>query len=386
MEEHMTESTRSEECTALMTRRLYLAFELGSTKWTLGFTTAPAERPRVRTIGAGDLAALDRELLAAKLRFGLPPDAAVRSCYEAGREGFWLHRWLVACGLDNRIVDSSSIEVNRRFRRPKTDRLDVRKLLGLLLREAGGERKVWSVVHVPTPEQEAQRQLTREIETVREDRKRVRNRIQGLLAAHGIRLPLTARFRTQLGAAHSGDGRPLPLAYRERLAREWAHLEAIEARLTTLATQRDQAIATGTDRVATVARRLCEVRAVAETSAALLSAELFGTRAFRNGREIGAISELAPVPYRSDQTVRDQGISKAGRAEIRRVALQLAWGWTRWQPASALTRWFRQRFEGAGARSKRIGIVALARKLLIALWHYVEHGVVPEGATLKVTT
>ena len=362
-----------------------LAFELGSTKWVLGFTTAPAQRPRLRRIAAGDLTALEKEIQLAKVRFGLPREAPVRSCYEAGRDGFWLHRWLITrdVPVENVVVDSSSIEVNRRARRAKTDRLDVGKLLALLLRWLGGERKVWSVVHVPSPEAEAQRQLTREIATVREDRKRVRNRLQSLLATQGIRLQLRTGFVACLAAVQTGDGRALPEAFRVRLEHEWTHLDALEARLAAVTATRDEQIATGTDRVAAVARQLCTMRGVAETSAAVFSAELFGTRTFRNGRQIGAVLGLVPVPYRSDQRVQDQGISKAGRAELRRIGLQLAWCWVRWQPTSALTHWFLTRFGPAGGRSQRIGIVALARKLAIALWRFVEHGIVPEGATLK---
>jgi transposase len=378
----MTTTTRSTECSA-SGAPLMLALELGSTKWTLGFTTAPAQRPRIRTMTAGNLPGLVKEILLAKARFGLPLDTPVRSCYEAGRDGFWLPRWLIAQAVENVVVDSASIEVNRRARRAKTDRLDVGKLLALLLRWLGGERQVWSVVHIPSQEAEAERQLTREIATVREDRKRVRNRIQSLLATQGIRLELRTGFVERLATVQTGDGRALPVAFRLRLAREWAHLDAIEARMTAMTTARDEQIATGTARVAAVARQLCTVRGVAETSAAVFSAELFGTRTFRNGRQIGAVMGLVPVPYRSDQRVQDQGISKAGRAELRRISLQLAWCWVRWQPTSALTRWFLTRFGPAGGRSKRIGIVALARKLAIALWRYVEHGVVPEGATLK---
>jgi transposase len=378
----MTATTRSAECNAGGTP-LMLAFDLGSTKWTLGFTTAPAQRPRLRTMPAGDLGTLAKEIQLAKVRLGLPLDAPVHSCYEAGRDGFWLHRWLRAQAVENVVVEASSIEVNRRARRAKTDRLDTSKLLALLLRWHGGERHVWSVVHVPAPEAEAQRQVTREIATVREDRKRVRNRIQGVLATQGVRLELDATFLAHLATAQTGDGRALPTAFRLRLEREWAHLAAIDARMTALAATRDAAIETGTDRVATVARQLCTMRGVAETSAAVFSAELFGTRTFHNGRQVGAVMGLVPVPYRSDQRVRDQGISRAGRPELRRIALQLAWGWVRWQPTSALTQWFLRRFGPAGGRSKRIGIVALARKLAIALWRFVEHGVMPEGATLK---
>lgn len=281
------------------------------------------------------------------------------------------------------VVDSSSIEVNRRARRAKTDRLDAGKLVYLLMRWAQGERRVWSVVHVPTPEAEAARQLTREIGTVREDRTRTRNRIHALLATQGIRRPLTRGFAAQLVTLQTGDGRPLDVACQARLAREWAQLETIEGRLAGLHAARRAQIAEGETRVAQVARQLTRLRGIADTSAALYSAELFGTRTFSNGRQLGALTGLVPVPYRSDQRVQDQGISKAGRAELRRVSVQVAWCWLRWQPDSALAQWFTRRFATAGGRSRRIGIVAVARKLVIALWRFVEHGVIPAGAHLK---
>jgi transposase len=380
----MTATTRTTECNPA-TPMLYLAFELGSTKWTLGCTHAPAQRPRVRTIAAGDLRALEQEVLNAKARWGLPREAPVQSCYEAGRDGFWLHRWLCDHGVANVVVDSSSIEVNRKARRAKTDRLDVRKLLALLLRWTAGERKAWSVVHVPSPAAENDRQLTRELEAVRDDRTRVRNRLHGLLATQGVRVSIDRHVETALASVQTGDGRPFPPALRERLLREWAHLQIIEARLATLETLRDERIAHGTDRVAHVARRLLTLRGVGEASAATFSAELFGTRTFDNRRQLGALTGLVPVPYRSDQRVADQGISKAGRGSVRGLAIQIAWCWRRWQPDSALTQWFERRFARAGKRARRIGIVALARKLIIALWRYVEQGVVPDGAQLTPT-
>jgi transposase len=236
---------------------------------------------------------------------------------------------------------------------------------------------------VPTPEAEAARQLTRELETVRQDRTRVRNRLHALLATQGIRCELTRRFPEQVATLQTGDGRPLAPAWRARLDREWTQLQTIEARLRALREARTTAIAVSDDRVAHVARQLCRLRGVAETSAAIYSAELFGTRTFANGRQLGALTGLVPVPYRSDQRVQDQGISKAGRAELRRVSIQLAWCWIRWQPDSALTAWFTRRFATAGGRSRRIGIVAVARKLVIALWRFVDQGVIPEGASLK---
>lgn len=376
----MTETTRMESTAPAPT--LYLALELGSTKWTLAFTISAAQAPRLRTIAAGDLAALSREIAMACVRFDVPITTPVRSCYEAGRDGFWLHRWLDAHAIGNVVVDSSSIEVTRRARRAKTDRLDAIKLLHLLRRWAQGERGVWSVVRVPTPEAEAARQITREIETVRQDRARVRNRLQALLATQGIRDRLTQRFPARLAEFQTGDGRPLPMIWRARLLRDWTQLQAIEARLRELREARMATLAEAAPHVAAVATHLQQLRGIGETGAAICSTELFGTRTFTNRRQVGGVLGLVALPYRSDQAVQDQGISKASRRELRRVAIQLAWCWLRYQPQSALSQWFHRRF-GSGGRSRRVGIVAVARKLMIALWRFADAGTLPEGAQLK---
>ena len=177
---------------------LFLAFELGQDKWKLGFTIGMAQPPRARMIPAGALDTLQQEIARAQQRFGLSEDARVVSCYEAGRDGFWLHRALVAHGVTNPVIDSASIEVNRRQRRAKTDRLDVRKLLTMLLRPMAGERKVWSGVHVPSVEEEDRRQLHRELLTAKQARTRVINRLKGLLAGHGVQLTLQGDVDTQL--------------------------------------------------------------------------------------------------------------------------------------------------------------------------------------------
>jgi transposase len=377
----MTETTRLESTAA--DSRLYLALELGSTKWILAFTVSAAQAPRLRAITAGDVAGLQREIDRARARFGVPATTPVISCYEAGRDGFWLHRWLVAQGLHNVVVDSSSIEVNRRARRTKTDRLDATKLLHALRRWALGERRVWSVVRVPTPEAEAARQVTREIETVRQDRTRVRNRIQALLATQGIRCSLRGRFPARLETVQTGDGRPLLAIWRERLTRDWMQLQTIETRLRELRQRRLPRLEQTAPRVATVAAQLARLRGVGETGATICSAELFGTRTFTNRRQVGGLLGLVALPYRSDQHVQDLGISKASRSELRRVAIQLAWCWLRYQPQSRLSQWFHTRF-GAGGRSRRVGIVAVARKLMIALWRFADTGTVPEGARLKM--
>jgi len=193
----MTRATRTAEYTGATALCLYLAFELGSHEWKLGFTTEPGAQPRVRTMPARDLARLTREIADAQQWFGLKATTPVRSCYEAGRDGFWLHRYVTSLGIANVVVDSSSIEVNRRLRRAKSDALDVRKLLGMLLRYHAGERAVWSVVRVPTVEEEDRRQLHRELRTLKQERTRVANRMNGLLANQGLWLPPG----TNIGAA-----------------------------------------------------------------------------------------------------------------------------------------------------------------------------------------
>jgi transposase len=215
-----TLATIHTEQATILTPTLLLAFELGASKWKLGLTTGVAQRPRERSGTAEDVQAVLEEIVRAKRRFGLPEDARLVSCYEAGLDGFRLHRFLVAHGIENLVVDSSSIEVKRRQQRAKSDRLDVHKLLMMLRRYLAGERKVWSVVGVPSVEDEDRRQLHRELLTARRDRTRVTNRIHRLLAGYGIRLHLTGDMPSQLEQLRQWDGSPFPPALRARLERE----------------------------------------------------------------------------------------------------------------------------------------------------------------------
>jgi transposase len=362
---------------------LFLALELGSTQWKLAFAVARQGRPRIRAIAAKDLAALEREILSAKTKLGVPADAPVRSCYEAGRDQFWVHRALVARGLTNVVVDPSSIAVDRRQRRAKTDRVDATALVMQLMNAVAGDRRGWREVRVPSLEAEHDRHLQREWETVREDRKRMRNRIYGLLATQGIALGLTGTFLRRLATVRLWDGSALAAPLVERLEREWEALQAAEARRRELERLRRARIRRADDRVAVQTRRLIQLRGIALNGALTLSTELFGWRAFRNGRELGAIVGLTPTPYRSDQSVSEQGISRSGNRRVRALSIELAWAWLRHQPDSALSQWFHRRF-GQHGRARRIGIVAVARKLVIALWRYADQEVLPAGATLKV--
>ena len=365
---------------------LYLAFELGKNTWKLGFTIGVAQQPRERTIPAGDLDILQQEIARAKQRFGLPKDARVVSCYEAGRDGFWLHRYVAAHGIQNHVIDSASIEVNRRQRRAKTDRLDVHKLLTMLLRHMAGERKVWSVVRVPSVDEEDRRQLHREMLTAKQDRTRVINRIKGLLAGHGVQLALQGDVDTQLDQVHQWDGSPLPAALLSRLKRAWRQVDFLTTPIQALEAQRRASLRRREDAVIAQVRQLFTLRGIGVNSAWLYVMEFFAWRDFQTPKQVGALAGLTPTPSQSGQSRRELGIAKAGNRHMRAMAIEIAWAWRRFQPTSALTQWYEQRFGHSSARLRKIGIVALARKLLIALWRFLKTGVLPEGAVLKAET
>jgi len=365
---------------------LYLAFELGKNTWKLGFTIGMAQQPRERTLPAGALETLQKEITRAKQRFGLPEDACVVSCYEAGRDGFWLHRYLAAHGVTNHVIDSASIEVNRRQRRAKTDRLDVHKLLTMLLRHMAGERKVWSVVRVPSVEEEDRRQLHRELTTAKCDRTRLSNRIKGLLAGHGVQLVLQGDVDAQLDQLHQWDGSPLPPALLSRLKRAWQQVCFLTAHIQTLEAQRWAVLRRREDAVVDQVRQLFTLRGIGVNSAWLYVMEFFAWRDFQTPKQVGALAGLTPTPSQSGQSRRELGIAKAGNRHMRAMAIEIAWAWRRFQPTSALSQWYEQRFGHGSARLRKIGIVALARKLLIALWRFLKTGVLPEGAVLKAET
>ena len=359
---------------------LYVAFELGKKEWKLAMTSGFGVQPSLRAVASGDWGAVERALATGRRRFGLPLAARVVSCYEAGRDGFWIHRALEARGVANQVVDSASIEVNRRARRAKTDRLDALKLVMMLVRVWAGERRVWSEVRVPTVAAEAARQVSRERTALTQDQTRLVNQMRGWLATWGCPLPGRRRgawwttIRDWAGAA-------LPPEVQGRLARAETRLQGLEAQIAELDAQQ-QAAVTAAPAPAAV-RQLVRLKGVATTSASVLLAEGLVWRAFQNRRQIGGLLGFAPTPYDSGASQREQGISRAGNARLQAVSIQLAWNWVRWQPHSAVTRWYLANF-GKGKRARRIGIVAVARKLMIALWRYVTTGVIPEGAMLKV--
>lgn len=379
----MTAMARQKESTGV-NGVLYMAVELGWSQWKLGFVSEADQKPRQRTISARNLAALQEEIGRAKVRFGLAESSRVVSCFEAGRDGFWLHRYLESLGVKNRVVDSASIEMNRRARQAKSDGVDVEKLLSLLIRSETGERVRWSVLRVPSVEQEEGRQLSRELETLKKERTAHRNRMRGLLAGQGVDLKIRRDFRVRLQQVKLWDGSSLSEDLRSRFEREWERLELLEKQVADLERQRRDRISQGKGSVAQVAQCLCRLKSIGLNSAWLFSGEFFAWRQFRNRRQVGSLAGLAPTPYQSgDRLHREQGISRAGNERVRSMAIEIAWAWLRFQPQSQLSLWFQERFARGGSRSRRIGIVALARKLLVALWRYLETGEIPAGAALK---
>jgi transposase len=307
----------------------------------------------------------------------------------------WLHRFLTQAGVHNLVVDSSSIEVNRRARRTKTDRLDGSKLLSMLIRYASGEKKVWHVVHVPTAEQEDDRQLHRELETLKQERTRHISRIKAFLASCGLHLKVSSNFLQQLSSARLWDGSCIPPALQARLRREWGRLQVVEDQVRELQADRAQLLRTSTSPSVQMARQLMHLKGIGEYSAWLYTMEFFAWRRFRNPKELGALAGLTPTPSQSGDSSRELGLNKAGNRHIRAtpalrrtqcgacVTIEIAWNWLHFQPHSQLSCWYQKRFGSGSSRVRRIGIVALARKVLIALWRYLELGIIPQGASLK---
>lgn len=366
-----------------VSRKLYLAFELSESEWKLGFRIGLGQAPRLKNLQARNLKGLKREVEQAQVRFGLSEDTVVLSCYEAGRDGFWLHRYLEAEGINNLVVDSASIEVNRRYRRAKTDRLDVGKLLNMLVRYDQGEAKVWSVVHVPKMEEEDQRQLHRELMSLKREQTHHINRIKGLLASQGVVLEVKTKFLEELQGAQLWDGPSIPPTLHTLLVREHERWRLVREQIQQVEATRKEALRSSCDPAIEQVRRLLQLKGIGMNSAWVYVMEFFAWRAFHNRRELGSLAGLAPTPYASSESSRERGISKAGNRPVRALAIEIAWCWLRYQPDSQLSRWYQRRFANGSSRVRRIGIVALARKLLIALWRYLEEGILPEGAQLK---
>jgi transposase len=365
---------------------VYVAFELSKAKWKLGVMLPGAEKMSRYTIAGGDLAALTARLAAARTkaaRAGKP--VRIVSCYEAGFDAHWLHRWLSDQGVINHEIDPASIQVNRRARRAKTDRIDLEQLMRALLAYRRGEPRVCSVLHVPAVADEDRKRRNRERGRLLKERTAHTNRIKGLLHAQGVRdvMPLKPGFVEKLDSLSTGDGRVLPEKLKQEIVREHARLGLVREHLAELEADsraEQRAAVPGSAEAKTV--MLAQLKGIGAVGGQGLVNEVFYRR-FDNRRQVGGYFGLAGMPYDSGESRRDQGISKAGNHRARALAIELAWLWVRHQPDSELSRWFRERVRDIKGRIRRITIVALARKLMVALWRYLETGVVPTGAVLR---
>jgi transposase len=343
-------------------------------------------RARGITIRARDWKQFEAEVAKGRRRFGLEETAAVKSCYEAGREGFWVHRALIQMGIDNIVVDAASIEVNRRAKRAKTDRLDAEKLVRQLVRYSEGERGVWSVVRVPSAEVEQERQLNRELGTLPKERTAHQVRIRSLLFTQGVDVKVSGNFIKRLEKLRVWDGQALAGPLRRRLERECRRLELVEAMMRELRKQQKQMLEQEQTPSMAKIRRLQQLSGIGMASSWTFVKELLGWRSFKNRRELAGALGLVPMPHQSGDSHHKQGISHAGNRRVRAMAVEIAWSWLRYQSQSRLSQWYRKRFAKAGPRQRKIGIAAMARKLMIDLWRYLETDLVPPGARLKPLT
>ena len=370
------------------TARCLFAIELSKQSWVIGFITPFSSKISRRILSGGDWKGLLKLIEEVQTRVSREAGRAVdaMSCYEAGYDGFWLHRLLEAHGIRNYVIDPASLQVDRRARSVKTDRIDTERLLRSLMAYLRGEPKVWSVVQVPSIAEEDARRLHRERDRLISERVRHVNRIKGLCALHGIYdyQPLRPQATARLEQLRTAEGISLPPRLKSEIKRELQRLELVVEMIATLEAERDAIVedAASTHINAKKIRDLHKLKAIGPEFAAVLVGEIFH-RTFNNRRQLASYVGYAPSPFQSGNVARDQGISKAGNSKGRTTGIELAWLWLRYQPGSDLSVWFSARVGATKGRIRRIAIVALARKLLVALWRYLETGLVPRGAVLK---
>ena len=321
------------------TRVLYMALELGWDDWTVGCTVGLGQAPRQVSVRARDLSGLLAQIPQAKRRFGLAADVPVHCVYEAGREGFWLHRFLWAHGIQNVVVEASRIEVNRRYRRSKTDKLDVQQLLTMLVRFVLGETRRWKVVRVPSTADETLRHPQREWIARKAERTQHINRMKGLLAGLGLETVIDSTFPERLPALRQWDGQPVPALLHERLVREFARWSLVQRHIQDVENAEARMVRDDQRRHVEQVRTRMSLRGIGTQSAWLLVHEGFGWREMRNRRALAALAGLTPTPDHAGQSPREQGIRKAGSKRRRWLRVALAWGGFHWQPDSPLRRW-----------------------------------------------
>ncbi|HSV24706.1 MAG TPA: IS110 family transposase [Xanthobacteraceae bacterium] len=368
--------------------RCLFAIELSKQSWVIGFNTPLSAKISRRVLSGGDWKGLFELIEEVRARVSRAMDRAVEvmSCYEAGYDGFWLHRQLEAHGVRNYVIDPASVQVDRRMRRVKTDRIDNERLLRSLMAYLRGEPKVWSVVRVPSVAEEDARRLHRERDRLVSERVQHVNRIKGLCALQGIYdyHPLRPQAMARVEQLRTAQGIALPPRLKSEIKGELQRLELVVEMIATLEAERDAIVEdeSSAHLNAKKIQHLHKLKAIGPEFAAVLVGEIFH-RDFNNRRQLASYVGFAPSPFQSGNVAHDQGISKAGNRKGRTTGIELAWLWLRYQPDSDLSVWFRTRVGTVKGRIRRIAIVALARKLLVALWRYLETGLVLRGAVLK---
>jgi len=371
------------------TVRCLLAIELSKKNWIVAVNTPLSDKIGRHTLQACDWTGLLELITRIRTRVvqALSRPVEFISCYEAGYDGFWLHRLLEAHGVRNYVTDPASVQVDRRARRVKTDNVDVARLLRSLMAYLRGEPKVWSIVRVPSVAEEDDRRLHRERDRLINERVQHVNRIKGLCAVHGIYdyEPLRPNRLVRLEQLHTADGRDLPPRVKAEIVRELHRLELVLNMIKTIELERDAIASVGKSSTHGNAKKihdLIRLKSIGPEIGTTLVGEVF-YRQFDNRQQLGSYVGLTPSHFQSGPMSRDQGISKAGNPTARTTMIELAWLWLRHQPNSLLSVWFRERVGTAKGRIRRIAIVAMARKLLVALWRYLETGMAPTGAVLK---
>jgi len=380
---------RAAEQTAIRTQlgAIFVSLELSRSTWLVtSMSPGGGEKMSKHSVPAGDAAGLFERLssLTEKTRARTGEAFPIIAIQEAGLDGFWIHRVLVSHGIESWVVDPASIATSRRRRRAKTDKIDGEALVRALLAYKRGEPRVCAMVRVPTPEEEDRRRIGRERKTLVGERTEHVNRIKGLLFSQGVSgyEPLRQDRRARLDELRTGDDRQLPQYFKAQIGRELDLLELLIDQIKAVEADRDALVTPGQEGnpISPKVAMLVALRGIGpEFANVLFSEALF--RHFDNRRQVAAYSGLAPTPWQSGSIDREQGVSKAGNPRLRTTMIELAWLWTRHQPDSALSQWFRERVKLDGRR--KVTIIALARKLLVALWKYVTAGVAIEGAVMK---
>jgi transposase len=369
--------------------RCPLAIELSKKSWIVAVHTPVSDKISRYTLEGCDWKSLLEliERIRTRVTRELGQPVEMISCYEASYDGFWLHRLLEAHGVRNHVIDPASLQVDRRARRPKTDRIDAARLLRSLMAHLRGEPRVWSVVRVPSVAEEDDRRLHRERDRLINERGQHVNRIKGLCAVQGVYdfEPMRSKPMRRLEQLRTSAGRELPPRFKAEIGRELQRLELVLEMIKAIEAERDAIASAKTTSTHTNAKKiqnLVKLKSIGSEFATVLVGEVF-FRPFSNRQQVASYVGLTPSHFQSGPMSRDQGISKAGNPKARTTMVELAWMWLRHQPGSPLSTWFRQRVGTLKGRIRRITIVAMARKLLIVLWRYLETGVVPAGVELK---